>query len=197
MNLRFRILRLVASLLRALSWPAALLGAVTAATSFRMPEIDQVLLYRCAVLAIRVGMIAIFVGIAFGFGMDWLARPFTGVNKVAYEALRRPRLINRAVMALLIGLALSAFVAMPQYVHPEAGKWISTGKHAPREVSADLARLFLWRQIRMDSLFVLVTVWNLGRFSSALLGGIKQVQTAGEELTPRIVTHIRPRDYRD
>jgi hypothetical protein len=187
---------LLASVLWTLSWPAALLGALTAVTSFRMPEVVLIDLYGWSLITNRVGMGAIFVTVALGFGLNWLTQPFTGVNKMAHEAWNRHRRLEPIAKVVLIALFLSVFFSTFQFVHPEASKWISTGKSGSREVSAAVARLYLWRLIRMDALFLLAAAWILGGFSGAQLVGIRQVEVSGEELAPRVVTHVRPRDYR-
>jgi len=196
MNLRFQVLRALCWLLWLVSWPAALLGVLAAVTSFRMPEIELTQLYRWSLVTNRVGMAAIFVSIALGFALGWLMQPFAGVDKAAQEASKRRSLLQRVVRVALFALFLSVFVSTFRYVHPEGGKWIATGKARPSEVSAAIARLYMWRLVRMDALFVLASAWILGAYSWAVIVGIRQAETSGEELVPRVVTHVRPRDYR-
>jgi hypothetical protein len=201
MNLRFQVVRLLSWLLCFLSLPAALLGVAAALASFRMPEIELTELYRWSTVGIRVGMGAIFTAVVVGWGHSWLAEPFTGVTKAGNEALRRlgwsrngwPQ--SLAVVMLLV-LVFSSLILGVRYVHPKGNLWISTGKTGPWEVSAAVARLYLWRGIRMDAAFLLGAALILGPISWAALVGIRQVETSGEELVPKVVVHVRPRDFR-
>jgi hypothetical protein len=196
MRLRLQALRLLAKLLWTVSWPAALLAAVAAILSFRMPEIALIDLYRWSLITNRVGMGAILVNVVLGLCLHWLEQPFSGVTRRAREAWGRHRLIPGVAQGVLLALFVSVFLAMFRFVHPEASKWISTGRAGPTEVSAAVARLYLWRLIRMDALFLLGAAWILGGYSWGLLAGILQVEASREEWVPTVVTHVRPRDYR-
>jgi hypothetical protein len=162
-----------------------------------MPGVDQIKLYRWSLITNRVGLGAIFVSLAFGFGLDWLSKPFIGVTKVVDQVLKRRSAVQRAAWVAVVALMLSVWISPgPRYVHPEGSRWITTGKAGSWEVPADFARLCLWHLIRMDALFLLGATWILGGFSWALLAGIRQVEASGEELVPRVMTYVRPRDYR-
>jgi len=197
MDLRFQALRAVCWLLWLVTWPAALLGVVVAVASFGMPEIELTRLYQWSLVTNRVGMTAIFTTVALGFGLGWLVQPFAGVNKAIQEVTKRRGLLRRVAWVAMAAVMLAVWVFPGwRYVHPEGSRWIATGKAIPSEVSAEVARLYLWRLIRMDASFVLVAVWVLGGYSWAVLTGIKKVEMSGEELMPSVVTHVRPRDYR-
>lgn len=199
-NLRFRVLCSLSRLLWWLSCLAALLGAATVLASFRMPKIELTELCRWSLIGMRVGVGAIFASFALGWGHSALAEPFAGVNKVANDVLRRYGWGRKGWAQGLAAIALLALVSSvlipgARYVHPEGNKWIAISKAGRSEVSASLARLYSWREIRMGATFVLGAVLTLGPYSWAVLAGIKHVQISGEDLVPRIVVHVRPRDY--
>ena len=197
MNLRFQALRALCWLLWLVTWPAALLGVAAVVTSFRMTEIELPRLYQWSLVTNRVGMAAIFTTVALGFGLGWLVQPFAGVNKVIQEVMKRRSLLRRVAWVVMVAVMLAVWVSPGwRYVHPEGSRWISTSKAGRLVVSAAVARLYLWRLICMDASFVLVAAWVLGNYSWGVLTGIKKVEMSGEELMPRVVTHVKPRDYR-
>ena len=192
MDLRFRVLRSVCIMLWPLSWAAALLGGAASVISFRMPQVEMAVLYRWSIVADRIGFASIFSGLALFTAFGWLAKPFTGVNKAASGALKRPSLWQRGVWVAIIAVLLASLDPGFRYVHPEGSRWISTGRAGRWEVSAAVARVYLWRAVRMDAAFVLTMALNLGIASWSVLAGIRLVESSGEDLVPKVPVHTRP-----
>jgi len=192
MDLRFRVLRSVCYLLWPMAWAAALLGGTACVTSFRMPQVEMAVLYRWSIVADRIGLGSLFITLAVLGAFGWLAKPFTDVNKAASSALTHPSMWQRAVWAAIIAVLLASLGPGFRYVHPEGSRWISTGRAGPWEVSAAVARVYLWRAVRMDAAFVLTIALNLGIASWSVLAGIRQVELSGEERVPKVPVHTRP-----
>jgi hypothetical protein len=196
MDLRFRALRFLCRLLLPLSCVAVVLVSPVIVNSFRMPPVALGDLYRWSATSTPIGIGTIFVGIALGFFLLWLSEPFIGVNTKADAALKQPPWAGKFIHTATLALALTCIIPNFRYVHPEGSRWIATGKRKPVEIPAELARIYMWRNIRMDAVFVFVTVFNIGTFCWSRLAGISQVLDFGEELIPKIKEHIRPRDWR-
>lgn len=194
MDFRFRALKLISKLMLALSWPAGVIAAATIMASLRMPEVELTRLYSWSLIAIRIGLGAILVFITLGWGLDLLANPFLSLKTAARDLRRRYSRIQAVAAVLLTALMISVLLPGVRYLHPESDRWIATGKTGPTEISSSLARLYMWRSIRMDAAFVFVAAWGLGGLSWSLLAAAKRVQLSGED--PAAVTYVRPRDYR-
>ncbi len=196
MDLRFRTLRFLCRLVWPFSCLAAVLAGAVVLDSFRMPPVRLADLYRWSTVSTPTGIGAILVGVVVGFFFLWLSEPFIGVNRKAEVALKQPPLAGKVIYAAMLALTLTCMIPSFRYVHPERNRWIATGKSKPVEIPAELARIYMWRNVRMDAVFVLAAAFSIGILSWSLLVGMQQVLDFGEELVPKVREHVRPRDWR-
>lgn len=194
MNARFRALTQLCRLFCLISWPAALFAIAVIVASFRNPEIQLDLLYRLSSIGTRVGLGAIFTGIICGWGLAWISEPFLRLRIGARAQRKKFSLIGSVLAILLAAFTIWVPLSGVRYVHPDGSKWIATGKANSQEISSSTARIYMWRSLRMDGLFLFVAAWSLGGFSWSLIAAQRGLEQSGEN--PAEVTYIRPRDYK-
>jgi hypothetical protein len=131
MEARFQSLRFLRRLLWPLSWLAAIIAGDAVVNSFRKPPVNLADLYRWSEISMRVGLGAIFAGLALGFFVSWLAEPFGNVNQKAQAALKKPSWLTKFATFAGFAMALTRTAPNFRYVRPEGNRWIATGKAKP------------------------------------------------------------------
>lgn len=77
------------------------------------------------------------------------------------------------VLALLF---LETIIPGFRHVHPADSKWISTGHAGSWEISELTAKTYLWHEIRLQSLTILLLVFVLGFVSMGYIRAVKSTE---------------------
>jgi len=153
---RLGTLGLIGSLLVAAPSCAGLLA------SFVEPTLELPQLYRISTLTREVGFCMLAAYIVAGFALP-----------KQVDARATPKISNwksKALSIIVLGCFVIIIFSPHTYVYPQAGGWITKSKAGTFSISADVAKHYLWRAVRMWSailfclsLAAIAFTWRLAR----------------------------------
>lgn len=98
---------------------------------------------------------------------------FRSVSLAGFDRFKTWFYAGLVVLALLF---LETIIPGFRHVHPVDSRWISTGHAGPWEVSEAAAKTYLWHDIRLQSLTILLFVFVLGIASMGCIRAMKSAQ---------------------
>ncbi len=153
---RLATLGLVASLLVAAASCVGLLA------SFVKPTLELPHLYRISTLTREIGFGMLAAYIVAGFALP-----------TTVEARATAKISNwksKALSIIVLGCFVIIIFSPHTYVYPQAGGWVTKSKAGTFSISADIAKHYLWRAVRMWSaipfclsLAIMAFTWRLAR----------------------------------
>jgi len=148
MNTSTDILRralIVGSTISLLVVIASCIGLVA---SFVKPALDLHELYRISSLARTA---------SFWFLGSYLVAGFAFPNSAGtrMKATKTPSWEQSVLMIIGVVCFLLIMFSSHTYVYPEAGGWITKSKAGTFSISSEVAKLYLWRSVRMSSAILL------------------------------------------
>jgi hypothetical protein len=155
-------LRRLATLALVVSLLVAIASCVGLLASFVEPALELSHLYWISTLTREIGFCMLAAYIIAGFALPTKADPRATANMSGWT--------SKALSIIVLGCFVIIIFSPHTYVYPQAGGWITKSKAGTFSISADIARHYLWRAVRMwsaipfgVSLAAMAFMWKLAR----------------------------------
>jgi hypothetical protein len=123
-----------------LSLLVAIASSIGLAASIVQPALDLHELYRLSTLTRTIG---------FCFLASYVVAGFAFPNKIARQRERKSLKLDSTALKIICGACFLLIMLSPYtYVYPQADRWITKSKAGTFSVSSEVAREYLWRDVR-------------------------------------------------